>query len=163
MGVFEIVGALILGAVVLALVLLRDAQGALTGTLRPDVPYRASLEASARQNGIDPCLLAGICKQESDFNPNAVNSSDPSYGIAQVMLPTANEVRPGTTKEDLLNPHICIEVAARYVKKLRDVYGVSPWPDGIDAYNVGPGNFRNGIRNLYYRDRVLRFRGELCK
>lgn len=149
-----------------ALLVYKSGMGATTSRLRIDIPrmlpYRGMVINSAKHNGIDDCLLAGVIERESAWKPNAVNPSDPSYGIAQVMLPTANEVRPNTTVEDLYDPKICIEVAARYIHKLNTAYKI-PMPEGIDAYNVGPGNWKKGNRSTVYREAVLRFAKEMCK
>ena len=37
------------------------------------LPYRADVEANARQRGIDPFLMAGLIRQESEFNPQALS------------------------------------------------------------------------------------------
>lgn len=125
------------------------------------VPYRNWILSSAENHNIEPCLLAAVLRLESDFDAGAVNPSDPSYGIGQVKLGTANEVRPGTTILELMDPMIGIEISARYIARLRDHYMI-PLPSGIDAYNVGPGNWKSGKQNSWYRDTVLRYSRELC-
>jgi len=152
--------------VILAIILVGTARAqSKPSKLRTDIPrmlpYRGMVIRSAAENKIDPCLLAGVIERESAWDQNAINPADPSYGIAQVQVPTANDVRPGTTKEDLFNPEICIEVAARYIASLQSRYGI-PLPFGIDAYNVGPGNWEKGNRNTGYRLAVLEFSKELC-
>src|SRR5688572_24868955 len=38
-------------------------------------PYAAEITAAANRHGVDPALLAGLVKQESGFNANAVSSA----------------------------------------------------------------------------------------
>ena len=54
------------------------------------LPYRDDLVASARGQGLDPNLIAGLIRQESEFNPQAVSGAQ-AYGLMQV--------RPGTGRE----------------------------------------------------------------
>ena len=39
--------------------------------LPPGVPYGAEITAAAQRHGIDPALLAGLVRQESNFDPTA--------------------------------------------------------------------------------------------
>jgi len=152
--------------VVIAILLVRAGMGMSGKTLRTDIPrmlpYRGMVLGSAALNKVDPCLLAGVIERESAWNPSAVNPTDPSYGIAQIKVSTAGDVRPGTTQADLMDPEIGIEVAARYIRSLEVRYGI-PLPFGIDAYNVGPGNWQKGNRSTVYRDAVLKFSKEMCR
>jgi len=117
-------------------------------------PYEGMVREAARRYGVDPALVAAVCETESNWDPSAVNPSDPSYGIMQVMIPTAREVRPGTTQSELLDPAVGIMVGTAYIARLRDHYRI-PMPDGIDAYNIGPGAWKTGRRNIRYRALVL--------
>jgi soluble lytic murein transglycosylase len=47
------------------------------------LPYRADLERSAHQLGVDSFLLAGLIRQESEFDPQALSSAN-AYGLTQV-------------------------------------------------------------------------------
>jgi soluble lytic murein transglycosylase len=59
------------------------------------LPYRADLEHSAHDVGIDPFLLAGLIRQESEFDPQALSPAN-AYGLTQV--------RPGTGREYAKRP-----------------------------------------------------------
>lgn len=54
------------------------------------LPFRPELELSARGQNIDSFLLAGLIRQESEFNPQAVSKAK-AYGLTQV--------RPGTGRQ----------------------------------------------------------------
>lgn len=143
------------------------------GRSLPDtVPFGAEIEAAARRFGVDPCLLAAVVRQESNFDKNAIRHEPSlgtgpdglpaaSIGLAQVLVSTARDFRPGIGRPELFGVKTNLEVAAELISWLNK-NGVT-MPLGIDAYNMGIGNFRRGNRNFYYRDRVIRFKEELCK
>lgn len=61
-----------------------------------------------------------------------------SWGLMQVTLITANEMRPGTSVSDLNNPEISVDLGARYLaKQFRTFKGDRE--KTIRAYNGGPG------------------------
>lgn len=82
-------------------------------------------------------------------NPNDIegskSSDGKSWGLMQVTLTTANELRKGTTVADLNNPEISIELAAKYINKMIGKFGLSDRESVIRAYNGGPG-FRNTLQ-----------------
>ena len=53
-------------------------------TLSPSTHYTAEIAQAANRYGIDPVLLAGIVKAESNFDPNAVSYAG-AKGLAQLM------------------------------------------------------------------------------
>ena len=129
--------------------------------------YRQIIERETIHRGVDPCILAAVIMQESRFDPNAVNPSDPSFGIAQMMVPTANDYEPGTTQQDLMNPEIAIRLAAKHLQRLQGRLVEKGYSllSHIDIYNVGEGNvlFKN-VRNVEgYQKPVNFFYKEFCK
>lgn len=108
---------------------------------------------------LDPWLLAAIAYQESRFNPNAYNPSDPSWGLMQVMpkfwgYAFVSECGSPATPQTLLDPEVAICYGAHVYAHYR-----SRHPDnhiaGITAYNNGSGR-PNG-----YADQVLQHRNSL--
>ena len=55
------------------------------------LPYRSSIEAYARQQSIDPFLVAALIRQESEFNPKAISRSN-ARGLTQVLPGTGREL-----------------------------------------------------------------------
>lgn len=55
-----------------------------------NVPYSTDISQAARAWGVEEALIKAVIKQESSFDPNALNLEDPkkdydsSYGIMQV-------------------------------------------------------------------------------
>src|ERR1035441_551379 len=61
------------------------------------LPYRADLERSAHDAGIDPFLLAGLIRQESEFDPQALSPAN-AYGLTQVRPVTGRRSEEHTSE-----------------------------------------------------------------
>jgi hypothetical protein len=66
-----------------------------------------------------------------------------SWGVMQTTLATANDMRPGTSAEDLNNPEISIYIGAKYLAWLLRRYRGN-LKKAVMAYNQGPGNTDRG-------------------
>jgi soluble lytic murein transglycosylase len=104
------------------------------------LPYRADLERFARQNNLDPFLVAALARQESEFNPKAVSVSS-ARGLTQIMPPTGRELsrqlrmKPYSTAS-LFQPQVNLKLGSFYLKSLADsVEG--RWEAALAAYNAG--------------------------
>ena len=103
------------------------------GTLPPSTPFAAQIEAAAARHGIDPTLLAGLIKAESNFDPSA-GSPAGAQGLTQLMPETAR----GLGVTDPFDPEQSIEGGARYLsEQLRAFDGNAEL--ALAAYNAGPG------------------------
>ena len=109
--------------------------GATAGTsaLPPGVPYGAEITAAARKHGIDPALLAGLVRQESNFDPTA-GSPAGARGLTQLMPATAASL--GVT--DVTDPVQALDGGAKYLKQQLDAFG-GDVTKALAAYNAGPG------------------------
>lgn len=87
-----------------------------------------------------------------------------SYGLMQVMYPTAletcqgSEIREGETvdikePEDLYDPRINIFCGVKYLKMKRSAY--SDLRDAVSAYNAGESIWTHNLANRQYSARVL--------
>jgi soluble lytic murein transglycosylase-like protein len=130
------------------------------GSLNPAVPFAAQIEASAARNGIDPALLAGLIKAESNFQPD-VGSGAGAQGLTELMPETAASVGV----KDPHNPTESIEGGAHVLREMLDKFGGNV-ELALAAYNAGPGAVEqyNGIppysETQAYVPRVLGFAGE---
>jgi len=96
-------------------------------------PYASEITAAAKANGLDPALLAGLIKQESNFNPNA-GSPAGARGLAQLMPATA----AGLGVTNVLDPVQSINGGAKYLAQQLKTFG-GDVAKGLAAYNAGPG------------------------
>jgi soluble lytic murein transglycosylase-like protein len=126
------------GAAASATVTASPGFAALTGATGASVlpagtPYGAEITAAARRHGLDPALLAGLVKQESGFNANAVSPAG-ARGLTQLMPATA----AGLGVTDATNPAQALEGGAKYLKAQLDRFG-GDVAKALAAYNAGPG------------------------
>ena len=96
-------------------------------------PYDAQITAAATKYGIDPALLKGLIRQESNFNPSA-RSGAGAQGLTQLMPGTASSL--GVT--DATDPAQAIDGGAKYLKQQLDRFG-GDVSKALAAYNAGPG------------------------
>lgn len=106
--------------------------GNVTGSLT-NVPFGDLIEAAATKYGIDPRLLAGLVKQESNFNPSA-QSGVGARGLTQLMPATAR----GLGVNDAFDPAQSLDGGARLLSGLLKQFGGDERL-ALAAYNAGPG------------------------
>jgi peptidoglycan lytic transglycosylase len=110
--------------------------------IRYPLRYSEYVRVHARQNGIDPALLAAVIYQESKFDAHAESRSG-ALGLMQLTPETAHgiAVRTGGSHfetADLLNPEINIRYGSWYLANLFRKYGDERLV--LAAYNAGQGN-----------------------
>jgi soluble lytic murein transglycosylase-like protein len=91
------------------------------------------IAAAARKYRLDPAVLKGLIRQESNFNPNAVSPAG-AKGLTQLMPGTA----AGLGVKNPFDPVQAINGGAKYLRQMLDMF------DGnirkaLAAYNAGPG------------------------
>ena len=112
---------------------------------------------------IDRALVYGFIRQESSFNERA-KSPVGARGLMQLMPATASFIGRqrslrGSHKHLLLEPEFNMALGQRYVTYLLNEDGnVSGDLFKLTvAYNAGPGNLSNWLRNVEYNDDPLLF------
>lgn len=105
------------------------------------LPYREQLEASARGVDLDPYLVAGLIRQESEFNPEAISPAN-AYGLTQVRPVTGREFarRAGVTSftdRVLFEPAANLKIGATIFRSMLDRNNGS-LERTLAAYDAGP-------------------------
>lgn len=121
------------------------------------------VESIAIRYGVDPNLVKGIIKKESNWDVNAsryeAHLKDSSWGLMQVLLQTAKEVlgNTGLTISQLIAPETNIAAGTGYIAKQLGRYGGNV-RDAIAAYNSGSvkKNKDGSYINQSYVDDVYR-------
>jgi soluble lytic murein transglycosylase len=110
--------------------------------IRYPLRYSEYVRVHARENRLDPALLAAVIYQESKFDAGAESKSG-AIGLMQLTPATAHgiAVRTGGSRfqtEDLLDPEINIRYGAWYLANLFHKYRDERL--ALAAYNAGQGN-----------------------
>jgi soluble lytic murein transglycosylase-like protein len=121
--------------------------------------YGPAIDAAAARNGVDPALLKGLIRAESNFNPKA-GSPAGAQGLTQLMPGTAR----GLGVSDPYDPVQSIEGGAKYLRQQLDHFG-GDVSKALAAYNAGPGAVQKygGVppypETQAYVKRVLQYAG----
>jgi soluble lytic murein transglycosylase len=106
-------------------------------TLYP-LPYEAALRHEASRNNFDPMLAAGLIRQESTFQADAVSHAN-AIGLMQVLPKTgkilAKQLKVKYTKNKLFEPDYNLQLGMVYIAELLRATGAPEY--AAAAYNAG--------------------------
>jgi len=99
------------------------------------------LQAAAREQGLDPALVASVVLQESTFDAAAVSSAG-ARGLMQVMLRTGRDVsrklgQKKLPKSALHDAETSLKLGTTYLRQLLNRFG-GRVERALAAYNAGP-------------------------
>lgn len=119
------------------------------------MPYREGIEKYARSQGLDPFLVAGLIRQESEFNPRAL-SRVKAHGLMQVMPATGRDlarrlgIKPFTTAR-LFEPDVSLQMGTFHFKDwLKASNGQIEVT--LAAYNAGKSRADRWLAKGNYRE-----------
>jgi soluble lytic murein transglycosylase len=119
------------------------------------LPYRADLVQSAQAREIDPYLLAGLIRQESEFNPEAISPAK-AYGLTQVRPATGRQyarqagVERFTTRA-LYQPAVNLKIGCSILRGMLN-HNNGSLEQTLAAYNAGPARVAEWLTWNTYRE-----------
>ncbi len=119
------------------------------------MPYRPELVADAGAHNLDPNLVAGLIRQESEFNPDAVSPAN-ADGLMQVRPGTGAEFARAAgiqrfTASMLFQPAVNLKIGTAIFRSMLDKNGGS-MEQTLAAYNAGPNRLAQWITWGAYRE-----------
>lgn len=123
------------------------------------------ISENAKRYSVDPALIKAIIRQESNFNPNAVNPSDPSYGLMQIMPILAEDYgvvrdyhNPTQAEIAMIKvPATNVRIGTWFLSKLLNEFTLD---EAIQMYNVGRAGYLSGRRAPDYLSKVKGYYNE---
>lgn len=114
------------------------------------LPWRKELEEYSKVQGLDPFLMAGLIRQESEFDARVVSHSN-AHGLSQIMPPTGRELAQrlgirGFTRTLLFNPLVNMRMGTFHLKNMFNYFG-QRWEEAIASYNAGMGRVGGWLKN----------------
>jgi len=105
------------------------------------LPWRHDIETNARLRNLDPFLVAGLIRQESEFNPSAQSGAN-AYGLMQVRPGTGREAArpagvPKFSTRMLTQPAVNVKLGAYILRDMLDDHD-GRIEETLAAYNAGP-------------------------
>ena len=119
------------------------------------LPYRTALDTLARERNLDPFMVAGLIRQESEFNPGAKSRAH-AYGLTQILPSTGrqlarmNGIRTFTV-QSLLQPETNLKLGTTYLQMLLLEWG-GKWEETLASYNAGKTRVVTWLSWRQYRE-----------
>ena len=105
----------------------------------------------AERYKLDKYFVQAIAEQESNYNPDAINLADPSYGLMQLTMPIAKYYNKNIkNKNDAFDIDNNLIGACAFLADLFRKYKSQSMDDIAQMYNIGETKFHKGLRNPAY-------------
>ena len=119
------------------------------------LPYRADLIGAASERNLDPYLLAGLIRQESEFDPQARSRAN-AFGLTQVRPATGRlfALQAGVARFNsrlLFQPTANLKIGASIFASMLEKNG-GKLEQTLAAYNAGPNRAAEWIAWNTYRE-----------
>jgi peptidoglycan lytic transglycosylase len=133
---------------------LEDAPPAFWLMLFP-LPYEKDLVRNAKQQNLDPYMVAALIRQESEFDPQALSAKH-AYGLTQVEPATGRALarRVGIKRfsnRSLFQPAVNLKLGTYYLRGLLDQWG-GKWEETLASYNAGKSRVNDWITWGQFRE-----------
>jgi soluble lytic murein transglycosylase len=119
------------------------------------LPFRSDLVRQASAANLDPHILAGLVRQESEFNPKVISRAN-AYGLTQIVPSTGRQlarqagIRPFRTNM-LFQPTTNLQLGTRYLRSLLDRWE-GKWEETLAAYNAGASRVQEWLTWASYQE-----------
>jgi soluble lytic murein transglycosylase len=117
------------------------------------LPFESSIRRWSSKTGLDPLFVAGLIRQESAFEPDALSVSD-AIGLMQLLPKTARQVarqqRLRYSRARLTNPDYNIRLGTAYFAGLEKQFGSVE--AALAAYNAGEDRVTSWTSGQTYRE-----------
>jgi soluble lytic murein transglycosylase len=119
------------------------------------LPLQQDLEKAAKESNLDPYLVAGLIRQESEFNPVVISRAH-AFGLMQLvpatggMLARKEGIVPFNTAM-LFDPRVNLKLGTTYLRAQLDRWNGS-MEQTLAAYNAGPGRVQQWTANAHFRE-----------
>jgi soluble lytic murein transglycosylase len=118
------------------------------------MPWRTELERNARLNGLDQYVVAGLIRQESEFNPGALSPAQ-AYGLTQI-LPSTGRMLLKASKQRfrpavLFQPEVSLRLGTTYLRSIYDNCS-GRWELALASYNAGASRVQTWLTWGQYRE-----------
>jgi soluble lytic murein transglycosylase len=118
-------------------------------------PYRKEIEKHAKANSVNPYLMAGLIRQESEFDPRAVSRAN-ARGLTQIVPATGRQLtrrlRLGRFRTSrLFRPDLNIRLGAYYFRGMLEDFGGKLEP-ALASYNGGKTRVENWLTWAEYNE-----------
>jgi soluble lytic murein transglycosylase len=119
------------------------------------LPYRESLETYSKERQIDPYLVAGLVRQESEFNAKALSRAQ-AYGLTQVLPSTGRDLSrriglAGFRADMLYQPETSLRLGTFYLRMLLDELQ-GQWEATLASYNAGKSYVTRWLTWSHFRE-----------
>lgn len=132
----------------------------------PVVPYEDLIRKASQTWGVDLAIIKAVIRKESAFNPEAVNPTDPSYGLMGITPIAAQDFGFVRDYRQVTETEIATIFQVENnlnigVRKLSSLLRKYPFDAAVQMYNVGESGYKDkGRRNFSYLSEVKRFYNE---
>ncbi|HUE04697.1 MAG TPA: lytic transglycosylase domain-containing protein, partial [Bryobacteraceae bacterium] len=119
------------------------------------LPFEQDLVRSAKQQNLDPYMVAALIRQESEFDPQALSAKQ-AYGLTQVQPATGRALarRAGVkhfSNRALFQPAVNLKLGACYLRALLDEWG-GKWEQTLASYNAGKSHVNDWLTWNQYQE-----------
>jgi soluble lytic murein transglycosylase-like protein len=164
MGIIIIIIGALLG---MTLLLVKKAEAETVTTTTPHDPESvdAIIIENAKRYSIDAALIRAVIRQESNFDAEAVNPSDPSYGLMQITPILAEDYglvkdwhNPTEAEIAMIKiPSTNVRIGSWFLSKLLSKYTMDM---AIQMFNLGESGYNSGYRAPEYLAKVKGYYNE---